>query len=1039
VIGAAGGTVTGPSGASVVIPAGALASDTRILIEVVTAGAPALPTSFTATGQMFAFTPHGTTFAVPVTITLPLDPTLIPAGQTPVLYKTDSLNQWTEVTEATVGANSISGQVTSFSDVVNGLLRDDPKRNWYFSIIPSNGAEWIPVPPAERTAQIGQLVEQTAYFGPAPLDDVFDEVPPAVFNNTAANGWVMSTPNGSTYEVYADSSDGRRGSPNGVGGLTKFKQSQSYIKRASNASLSYTVTKIIVNAVDLSPTMTDRDWTLQAVVDLSAEAHLSLNPKEVLHSRGGLAGIRGTGDYWFPVYGDVEGFGAVLWKQKDFTLTTEPYVYLLPGGRDCHGTRAIFTLTKPLTFPVRISQLDIGEEFTLEIETNAAAENDRGGLSLGDCEGGFINAMLRDPVGFGGASVEYIGLEPTNRPVPRIAEAPPVQPVACASGSVPDPAAGVLEFSAATYHTNERGLGPAVAVTRSGGSTGDVSVTFATSDGTAIAGNDYTAVNRTMLFADGEDGPRFVNIAMLLDELSEPDETLNVTLSQPGGCAALGAQTTAVLTIFDDDILPSFTIGGTVTGLVGTGLTLQDHHFDTLTPEDDGPFTFRLPTQSGSPYEVTITAQPSNPVQVCSVSNGSGTVGNGNVTNVEVRCGLPPPPGGLDPGFGGGTGKVSTDFGGDETDMLLQNDEGEIKILMVGGASSSFVMARFNSDGSPDQTFGVNGRVTTDIAVGTDAAFAAALTGDGHIIVVGSARVGSSDDFAIVRYSGDGTLDTTFGNQGKVTTDFFGQRDRAFAVAIQPDDRIVVVGDATTSSGNSDFAVARYEANGALDTSFGSAGKVTTNIERVDIAKNVVIESGGTILVTGSTTLGTSPVLGHTGLARYNGSGELVSSFGIDGIVSIANLALGDGLAVQGDGRILVAGNAVVAGQTQFGVMRLESNGAPDLGFGTNGLATAGFTTQVDYSRDVVIDSAGRILLSGQASNTVHPDFAVARLLPNGTLDGSFSDDGRFSVDFFDASDGAENIAVQPDGKIVLGGFAQNGATVQYALARINP
>ena len=84
-------------------------------------------------------------------------------------------------------------------------------------------------------------------------------------------------------------------------------------------------------------------------------------------------------------------------------------------------------------------------------------------------------------------------------------------------------------------------------------------------------------------------------------------------------------------------------------------------------------------------------------------------------------------------------------------------------------------------------------------------------------------------------------------------------------------------------------------------------------------------------------------------------------------------------------------------------------------------------------------ESAGRILLSGQASNTVHPDFAVARLLPNGTLDGSFSDDGRFSVDFFDASDGAENIAVQPDGKIVLGGFAQNGATVQYALARINP
>ncbi len=223
---------------------------------------------------------------------------------------------------------------------------------------------------------------------------------------------------------------------------------------------------------------------------------------------------------------------------------------------------------------------------------------------------------------------------------------------------------------------------------------------------------------------------------------------------------------------------------------------------------------------------------------------------------------------------------------------------------------------------------------------------------DGKIIVVGSERVGSSNDFAIARYLPNGAADTDFGTQGKTTTDFFGQRDRAFAVAIQPDNRIVVVGDALVN-GNSDFAVARYAANGVLDTSFGAGtGKVTTDIaEHVDIGKNVVIESNGTILVTGTITMGTSPVLAHTGLARYSNAGALDSSLGTHGTLSIPNMQLGDGLALQSDGKILVAGNVAVTGKTVFGVMRLGANGFPDLDFGSAGLATAGFNALTDQQR----------------------------------------------------------------------------------------
>ena len=161
-----GGTVAGPGGAKVDIPAGALATDVTLQIEQTTAGAPALPTDLTATGPMFAFTPHGTTFALPVTMTMPFDPAGVPAGATPQFYKTNAQNEWEQVANATFGANAVVAEITSFSFgqvVIPPLQRNEPEREWDFSVYPRSGGARVTLPaPDEGGSERGHYGPQTA-------------------------------------------------------------------------------------------------------------------------------------------------------------------------------------------------------------------------------------------------------------------------------------------------------------------------------------------------------------------------------------------------------------------------------------------------------------------------------------------------------------------------------------------------------------------------------------------------------------------------------------------------------------------------------------------------------------------------------------------------------------------------------------------------------------------------------------------------------------------------------------------------------------
>ncbi len=180
--------------------------------------------------------------------------------------------------------------------------------------------------------------------------------------------------------------------------------------------------------------------------------------------------------------------------------------------------------------------------------------------------------------------------------------------------------------------------------------------------------------------------------------------------------------------------------------------------------------------------------------------------------------------------------------------MAIQSD-GKIVVAEPynNGSDLDFAVARYNSDGSLDTSFDGDGKVTTDIDSG-DAALAMVIQSDGKILLAGYG--GGYKYFALARYNSDGSLDNTFGTGGKVTTDIGGSYDLVYDIAIQSDGKIIVTGD--SYNGNYDFALARYTSNGSLDLSFDGDGKVTTPIGGGnDYAYDIAIQSDGKIVVAG--------------------------------------------------------------------------------------------------------------------------------------------------------------------------------------------
>lgn len=321
--------------------------------------------------------------------------------------------------------------------------------------------------------------------------------------------------------------------------------------------------------------------------------------------------------------------------------------------------------------------------------------------------------------------------------------------------------------------------------------------------------------------------------------------------------------------------------------------------------------------------------------------------------------------------------------------------------------------------GDLDPGFGVGGKVTTDFFGNLDVADAMAIQADGKIVAAGVA-VTSSDsstaDFALARYNQDGTLDASFGSAGKVTTQFPGSIAQAFSVAIQTDGKIVAAGSALsgTSETTSDFALARYNTNGSLDASFGSAGQVTTDFfGDHDTAVSVAIQSDGRV-VAGGSARGSATGFG---LTRYNADGSLDASFGFGGKVT-TNVST-NSIALQADGRIVSAG-----GLGDFELARYDPNGSLDTSFGSGGkVTTVFFGAPPDQANAIVIQSDGKLVAAGLV-RTPFENFGLARYNADGSLDAAFGVGGKVNTDIFFPENGASSIAIQGDGRIVAVGTA---------------
>jgi uncharacterized delta-60 repeat protein len=410
-------------------------------------------------------------------------------------------------------------------------------------------------------------------------------------------------------------------------------------------------------------------------------------------------------------------------------------------------------------------------------------------------------------------------------------------------------------------------------------------------------------------------------------------------------------------------------------------------------------------------------------------------------------------PGDLDPSFGT-DGKVITTVGSravgsraDEIHTLAIQADGKIvvgghgtSLLMCPGCGgNTFLLARYNSDGTLDTGFGDNG--TTGAFVAGDAHITAiAVQADQKIVAAGvempsPGAPSGATGFALVRFNSNGSIDESFGTQGTVITDISpGDYAVLLAVRIQSDGKIVAAGSAMTSDNLDDFAVIRYNIDGSLDTAFGNGGIVLVDFNgSTDIANDLSIQSDGKIVLAG-TTLDSSIYGQDFALVRLNTDGSLDTSFGTNGKVT-TDLAgrddVANSLVIQEDGKIVVGGSAIatipcppglacaVLAASDFALVRYNNDGSLDTTFGTNGKVITDFDSTNNTAVGVSTQSNGKIVVAGNTNG----QGALARYNTNGSLDSSFGDGGKLETSYGTGSiyDGG-GVAIQADGKIVTAG-----------------
>lgn len=396
-------------------------------------------------------------------------------------------------------------------------------------------------------------------------------------------------------------------------------------------------------------------------------------------------------------------------------------------------------------------------------------------------------------------------------------------------------------------------------------------------------------------------------------------------------------------------------------------------------PDTGGGGTQNPPPDTAAKFTLALASDKAVVVQGATVTRATGF----NEAVQVVLSGLP---------AGVTAPAVTIPAGATEATVVLQAQASAPHSLPTGAtaqgsagtatASKPLTVTVRGLPGEMDTSF-AGGPVITPVDVAEDYANALAVQADGKVLQAGSSMTATGTVISLVRHLRDGSLDTTFGTNGRATLDFTGSGDRAFALLLQADGKIVIGGDANFGSTTTglDFALARLNANGTLDAGFGTGGKVTTAI-------------------------------------KSNAGGETIRALAVQNVGGADRL-----LAVGGEGDFIAA--------------RYTTAGALDAGFGTAGKINGLFNATIGHAAAVTLLPDGRAVLAGQINHR----FAAVRLTTSGALDTTFGvfNDGRWQLNLVNNWNEATAVVRQADGKLVIGGWAYSGAgsSGDFAAVRI--
>ena len=368
----------------------------------------------------------------------------------------------------------------------------------------------------------------------------------------------------------------------------------------------------------------------------------------------------------------------------------------------------------------------------------------------------------------------------------------------------------------------------------------------------------------------------------------------------------------------------------------------------------------------------------------------------------------------------------------------------ENKIIVSGWSKLStespedILLMRFNNDGSIDSTF-KSGNIISVEEFTWESSYASIEQKDGKILIAGRFYNGLNWDFMLARFYADGRLDSSFAQNGFAIIDISSD-DRAFSIDLQNDDKIIIAGFVNIN--NWDFAVLRFNSNGLLDNTFGNNGIVINDFDGdIDVAFSIKTQSDSKIIACGWTFSNAS---WNFAIIRYNSDGSLDQNFGNKGIVitdvdNVYNTS--HSIAIQEDGKYVVTGYRYFRERldTDILLVRYNSDGSIDQSFGVNGFVTKDINRNEDFAWDVIIQSDERILVTGYTKSDSSKNVVTLRFNNNGQIDSTFGDSGVIITSIFGFDEEGRHLALQNDGKILVTGYSFNGVDQDLFILRINP